>query len=139
MLLRMHPGIFDAADNIKFDEHFVINASHYPDIQDLYIISDFLITDYSSVIFDFALLRRRAAFYAVDIAEYMTDRGFYFSLFDFPFEVCQNNDEAEKMILNFDDKTYFEKLNEFLKEQDFSDNGKASDAAAEWILKHISK
>ena len=139
VLLRMHPGIFDAADNIKFDERFVLNASHYPDIQDLYIISDFLITDYSSVIFDFALLRRRAAFYAVDIAEYMTDRGFYFSLFDFPFEVCQNNDEAEKMILNFDDKTYFEKLNEFLKEQDFSDNGKASDAAAEWILKHISK
>lgn len=57
-------------------------------------------------------------------ADYMTDRGFYFSLFDFPFEVCQNNDEAEKMILNFDDKAYFEKLNEFLKEQDFSDNGK---------------
>ena len=108
-------------------------------IQDLYIISDFLITDYSSVIFDFALLKRRAAFYAVDIAEYMTDRGFYFSLFDFPFEVCQNNDEAEKMILNFDDKAYFEKLNEFLNEQDFSDNGKASDAAAEWISEHIQK
>ena len=43
------------------------------------------------------------------------------------------------MILNFDDKVYFEKLNEFLKEQDFSDNGKASDAAAEWISEHIQK
>ena len=61
----MHPGIFDAADNVSLDERFVINASHYPDIQDLYIISNFLITDYSSVIFDFMLLERRAAFYAV--------------------------------------------------------------------------
>ncbi len=139
ILLRLHPNIFAAADNISFNERFVINASHYPDIQDLYIISDFLITDYSSVIFDFALLKRRAAFYATDISDYMSDRGFYFSLFDFPFEICQNNDEAEKMILNFDDKAYSERLNDFLKEQDFSDNGKASDAAAEWILKHISK
>ncbi len=137
ILLRLHPNIFAAADNISFDERFVINASHYPDIQNLYIISDFLITDYSSVIFDFALLKRRAAFYATDISDYMSDRGFYFSLFDFPFEVCQNNDEAEKMILNFDDKAYSERLNEFLREQDFSDNGTASEAAAEWILNRM--
>lgn len=43
------------------------------------------------------------------------------------------------MILNFDDIAYSEKLNEFLKEQDFSDNGKASDAAAEWISEHIRR
>ena len=40
---------------------------------------------------------------------------------------------------NFDDIAYSEKLNEFLKEQDFSDNGKASDAAAEWILNRMQK
>ena len=139
ILLRMHPGIFDAPDNVSLDERFVINASHYPDIQDLYIISNFLITDYSSVIFDFMLLKRRAAFYAVDIDDYMSDRGFYFSLFELPFEVCQNNDEAENMILNFDDKAYSERLNKFFKKQDFSDNGKAADAATEWILSRMQK
>ena len=85
------------------------------------------------------LLERRAAFYAVDIDDYMTDRGFYFSLFELPFEVCQNNDEAEKMILNFDDKAYSERLNKFFKEQEFSDNGKAADAATEWILNRMQK
>lgn len=139
ILLRMHPGIFNAADDMNLDEHFVINVSHYPDSQELYVISDFLITDYSSVIFDFALLKRRAAFYADDIKDYMSDRGFYRSLFDFPFEVCQNNDEVEAMILNFNDKAYFERLDEFLNEQGFSDNGSASAAAAKWILEHISK
>lgn len=139
ILLRLHPNIFAAADNISFDERFVINASHYPDIQDLYIVSDFLITDYSSVIFDFALLKRRAAFYADDIDDYMSDRGVYISLFDLPFEVCQNNDDAEKMILMFDDERYSEKLNEFFEEQEFSDNGTAASSATEWILKHMLK
>ena len=41
------------------------------------------------------------------------------------------------MILNFDDKAYSERLNEFLREQDFSDNGTASEAAAEWILNRM--
>ncbi len=137
IMLRLHPNIFAKADNINFDSRYVVNASHYPDIQDLYIISEFLITDYSSVIFDFALLKRRALFYADDISNYMDDRGFYFSLFDFPFKVCQNNEELEERILNFDDEKYFEELNVFLREQNFSDKGVASKAATEWIFTHM--
>ena len=83
IMLRLHPKIFAAADNITFDDRYAVNASHYPDVQELYMISDFLITDYSSVIFDFALLKRKALFYADDISDYMDDRGFYYNLFDF--------------------------------------------------------
>ncbi|MGN0493206.1 MAG: CDP-glycerol glycerophosphotransferase family protein [Acutalibacteraceae bacterium] len=139
IMLRLHPNIFAAADNIDFDSRYVVNASHYPDIQELYMISEFLITDYSSVIFDFALLKRRALFYADDISDYMDDRGFYFSLFDFPFKVCQNNEELEERISSFDDEKYFEELNAFLSEQNFSDKGTASKAAAEWILAHMAE
>lgn len=138
IMLRLHPNIFASADNISFDERYVINASHYPDIQELYMISDFLITDYSSVIFDFALLKRRALFYADDISDYINDRGFYFSLFDFPFNVCQNNQELEDSILDFDDEKYREELDKFLYNQNFSDNGGASKAAADWIVQHIN-
>lgn len=137
ILGRLHPNVFTAADGLSFDERFVINVSHYNDIQDLYIVSDFLITDYSSVIFDFILLKRRAAIYADDIDDYMSDRGFYFDLFGLPFDVCQNNDEIEKMILSFDDTKYSEKLNKFFEEQVFSENGTASAAAADWILEHM--
>lgn len=137
ILVRLHPNVFTAADSLNFDERFVINVSHYNDIQDLYIVSDFLITDYSSVIFDFILLKRRAAIYADDIDDYMSDRGFYFDLFGLPFDVCQNNDEIEKMILSFDDTKYSEKLNKFFEEQVFSENGTASAAAADWLLEHM--
>lgn len=139
IMLRLHPNIFAAADNINFDERYVVNASHYPDIQELYMISDFLITDYSSVIFDFALLKRKALFYADDISDYMEDRGFYYNLFDFPFKVCENNQELEDSILNFDEEKYLVELNEFLTEQNFSDNGEASKAATDWILAHMKQ
>ena len=139
ILIRLHPNIAAAADHLDFDSRYVLNVSHYPDAQELYMISDFLITDYSSVIFDFALLGRRALFYAADIAEYKDDRGFYRSLFDFPFPVCQNNEELEDCLVNFDDTRYFEALNGFLEEQNFSDDGQASAAAAEWILSRMDR
>lgn len=137
LLLRLHPNIFAAADGMQLDERFVINASHYPDVQELYVISDFLITDYSSVIFDFALLKRRAAFYAADIEDYMSDRGFYCSLSELPFTVCRDNDELEAAITGFDDAQYLERLNAFLEEQAFSDDGNAAEAAAAWIRAHL--
>ena len=50
----------------------VRNVTKYPDIQDLYLASDVLITDYSSVMYDFANTRRPMIFYAWDIETYRT-------------------------------------------------------------------
>jgi CDP-glycerol glycerophosphotransferase len=51
----------------------------YPDIQELYLAADLLITDYSSVMFDFANTRRPMVFYAWDLDHYRDHlRGFYF-------------------------------------------------------------
>lgn len=139
ILLRLHPNIFEKADGIELDEQYVCNVSRYPDIQELYAISEILITDYSSVIFDFALLNRRALFYADDIADYVTDRGFYTDLFGFPFPVCQSNEELENCIAGFDDEKYFADLKQFFEEENFNENGHASEAAANWILEHMKK
>ena len=52
---------------------------HYDDINDLYIVSDILITDYSSVFFDYAILQRPMLFYMYDMEEYRdVMRGFYY-------------------------------------------------------------
>jgi CDP-glycerol glycerophosphotransferase len=56
----------------------VRDVSSYPEMQELFLASDVLITDYSSVFFDYAALRRPMVFYAYDIASYRDDlRGFY--------------------------------------------------------------
>ena len=54
-----------------------------------------------------------------------------------PDETILNNEELEERILNFDDEKYFEELNVFLREQNFSDKGVASKAATEWIFTHM--
>ncbi|MFX4304214.1 CDP-glycerol glycerophosphotransferase family protein [Exiguobacterium sp. A1_3_1] len=55
-----------------------IDVTHYPDIQELYLVTDLLITDYSSVFFDFANMNRPMMFYAYDLNLYRdTLRGFY--------------------------------------------------------------
>ncbi|MBD8070553.1 CDP-glycerol glycerophosphotransferase family protein [Bacillus sp. PS06] len=78
IILRMH---YLVAENIDLDEYkgFALDYSHYEDIRDLYVISDLLVTDYSSVFFDYAILKRPIIFFTYDIESYRDKlRGFYF-------------------------------------------------------------
>lgn len=78
ILLRMH---YLVAENLDLSgyEDFFYDYSAYEDIRDLYLLSDLLITDYSSVFFDYSILNRPMLFYVYDIDNYRdTLRGFYF-------------------------------------------------------------
>src|SRR5690606_26857582 len=66
ILLRLHYLLSNKMSKMVLPEN-VINASEYEDIQELYLISDVLITDYSSVMFDYALLGRPMIFYCYDL------------------------------------------------------------------------
>ncbi|WP_404329930.1 CDP-glycerol glycerophosphotransferase family protein [Mesobacillus maritimus] len=79
LLLRLHYLLLNRLNESDLPEN-VINASTYHDIQELYLISDILITDYSSVMFDYALLRRPIILYCYDLQEYVSRRGTYFDL-----------------------------------------------------------
>ena len=80
ILLRTHYYIADKLD-VTGMEGFAYNLSKYDDIADIYLISDICITDYSSVFFDYANLRRPLLFYTYDIDKYRDMlRGFYFDM-----------------------------------------------------------
>lgn len=81
LLIRAHYFIHHA---LVDDGTFVFDVSTYQDINDLYKVSDVLITDYSSVFFDYALLQRPMIFYAYDEAQYLKHRGAYFSYSEVP-------------------------------------------------------
>ncbi|RPF54181.1 CDP-glycerol glycerophosphotransferase family protein [Aquisalibacillus elongatus] len=82
VLLRMHYLISENLDLSDYNG-FAYDVSDYVDIRDLYIISDMLITDYSSVFFDYANLKRPIIFYVYDLHKYKEDlRGFYFDIED---------------------------------------------------------
>lgn len=78
VILRMHYLIADSIDLSSYSG-FVYDFSNYEDINELYIVSDILITDYSSVFFDYANLKRPIIFFVYDIERYRDKlRGFYF-------------------------------------------------------------
>jgi CDP-glycerol glycerophosphotransferase (TagB/SpsB family) len=77
-LVHLHPymsSTFDIEDNLK---DFVFHIKNDFTIEELLLISNVLITDYSSIIFDYSLLNKPAAFFAHDLKEYMQERDFYF-------------------------------------------------------------
>jgi CDP-ribitol ribitolphosphotransferase len=78
LLVRLHPFVRSRAAIGPELADFAIDVSDYPDINELMLISDVLVTDYSSAIYEFSLLDRPMAFFAPDHEAYERERGFYF-------------------------------------------------------------
>jgi CDP-glycerol glycerophosphotransferase len=77
LLVRLHSNIVDGAPGDG--DGFVYDVSLYPEISELYLIADLMITDYSSVMFDYANTRRPMLFFTYDLPDYRDRlRGFYF-------------------------------------------------------------
>lgn len=95
ILLRTHYYIADSLD-ITGVEDFAINVSKYNDISELYLISDILITDYSSVFFDYANLKRPMLFFTYDLEKYRDIlRGFYIDIEEeLPGPLLYTNDDV---------------------------------------------
>lgn len=94
LLLRMHYLIANAVD-LTGVEDFAIDVSNYPDVADLYLAADVLVTDYSSVFFDYAYLKRPIVFFPYDYETYRDElRGFYLDYQkDLPGKIVYNEDE----------------------------------------------
>ncbi len=85
LLLRAHPFVSARVrERVVHDDGFVIDVSNHPEINELMLVSDVLVTDYSSAMYEFALLERPIAFHAPDHAAYERERGFYL---DFPADL----------------------------------------------------
>ena len=132
ILLRFHPTVRKFA-NANVNTGNLINVTNYPDIQELMMISDIAITDYSSWIYDFVLSKKPGFIYASDIELYNDERGFYYPLERTPFPIATNNEELIKNILNFDNNEYLDKVEKFLKEKGCIEDGKAAYRVVEKI------
>jgi len=136
ILFRAH---WLVAQNFDFDKYkdFVIDVSNYDDINELYIISDMLITDYSSVFFDYANLKRPIIFYMYDLKAYRDDiRGFYLNINDLPGNIIEKEDdlikEIELLATNF---RYVEKYKKFNEKFNYLDDGQATKRVVDKLIK----
>lgn len=133
LILKMHPSVVRGV-GIPFDlQEFAFNMSG-EDINDVLINTDILITDYSSVVFDFSIMEKPVLFYAYDLESYLGERNFYYNFEEFvPGPVVRTNEEVISTIKanDFD----LNKVRAF-KERFFDDlDGKS----AERIVKELIK
>lgn len=78
LLLRLHPFVRETVRIGPADAGFIVDVSDWRDVNELMLVSDVLVTDYSSAIYEFALLERPILFFAPDHEAYERERGFYF-------------------------------------------------------------
>lgn len=97
------------------------------DAQELCLVSDILITDYSSIMFDYANLRRPILFYTYDMEDYQNDiRGLYLNFNKIaPGPILKNTEELVDAIINIEilKNEYWEKLNAFYNKFCYLDEG----------------
>lgn len=139
ILLRMHVVI---SNKLKLDEDisdFAFNVSGYSDIQELLLISDILITDYSSVMFDFANTKRPMLFFTYDLETYRDEvRGFYLDFENIaPGPFVRTTQEIIDSILNIDkiNEKYKNKYNQFYDQFCYLEDGFASKRVVDKIFK----
>lgn len=123
ILFRPHYYIANSFDFKKY-EGFVYDASKHDDVNECYVISDILITDYSSVFFDYANLKRPMLFYMYDLDEYKGKlRDFYFSLNELPGPIVEVQNDLEKELNNISKywKKYKKKYELFNKKFNYLD------------------
>ncbi|MCD8145676.1 MAG: CDP-glycerol glycerophosphotransferase family protein [Clostridiales bacterium] len=136
VLFRAHYLVASQFDFAAY-EGFVYNVSSYPDINHLYLAADLLITDYSSVFFDYANLRKPMLFYMYDLAAYRDDiRGFYIGLDELPGPIVETEDELLRAIPAqlTDSSQWAEQYETFCRKFSPFDDGHASRRALEIIL-----
>lgn len=131
LIVKYH---YSVKDNINWDKYspFIIECNELWDIQELYLISDILITDYSSVMFDYAILKRPMLFFTYDLEFYKKNlRDFYFDMVEeVPGPIAKTTEELINEIESFDIESYMEiygeKYNAFTEKYNEFDKGTAS-------------
>ena len=137
VLLRLHPNLIGKADASSLvNDESVIDVTRYHDMQELLCVSDLLITDYSSSMFDITMLKKPCMLYATDIEKY--NRGYYFDFAELPFPLARNEEELIGNIRTFDSAAYDESVESFFEKHiGLCEDGNASKAIAGWLTRHI--
>jgi CDP-glycerol glycerophosphotransferase len=132
-LIRQHYKV-KVSENWNRDRR-IINASSYPEMQDILFASDIVISDYSSLVGDYVLLNRPVFLYVPDLEEYKSGRGLYFDIEKSPFWYARSEAELFEKILNVDAESARKNCRDIL---DFyghvCEKGNASEQVCQWIL-----
>lgn len=139
LLVRLHPNIIHKSAYIFQYSDKVIDVSHYPDLYELILVSDIVISDYSSLTFEAGLLKKPVYLFVLDLDSYIAERGFYFEISELPFIVCRSNEEMMMNIVKFDKLIYDRTLEMFYMKLGIYESGRAAATIGEKISSVIGE
>jgi len=139
IMLRLHPSV--ARESVKIPKpDYVIDACNYEDGEELVAACDIMISDYSSIMFEPAFVKKPVFLFATDKKDYIDKE--YDLLIDYdtlPFPLAESNEEMVGNIMSFERQEYEKRLDAFLGKFGVSEDGHASERAAKFILEMINK
>lgn len=137
ILLRLHPSIAKESQKIV-KGNYVVDVSEYDDSQELLAASDMTISDYSSIMFEHAFIHKPVFLFSPDRQKYVNkERDLLIDYDKLPFPIAETNDMLKEQILNFNQKEYVKVLTDFMEQYEISEDGHASERAAEFIINII--
>lgn len=114
----------------------VIDVTGYPDTQELLCAADMLISDYSSIIWDYALTRKPCFLFVPDKDYYINeDRGTYTPMETWPGILCETNEELARAVQNFDEAAYRARIDRYLRDMGSYETG----TACEQVCRRIAE
>lgn len=123
-LVKLHPHLISQSNELVYSKN-VLDVTKYDDIQELLSVADILISDYSSLMFDFGLTKRPCFLYVPDLDEYIkSDRKLYFNINELPFIPVKSNNELVNEINKFDSFKYEKDLERFFNKIGSFEDGK---------------
>ena len=139
-LVKYHYLVADQIDWSPY-EGFVYSFDETVDISRLYLMADLLITDYSSVMFDYSILKRPMLFFAYDLENYKDNlRGFYFDfLAEAPGPISRDTKTLMEDIQSYQWKDWEEKYEAFRKKYNHADRGTASEEMMRLICEMVEQ
>ena len=133
LVLRLHPKIKKFYNGDISSGEYYVDCSDYANEQELLLIADVLVTDYSSIMIEFALLSKPVIFFAYDLDNYISsERGFYLDYKnDLPGPVVYNSDQLIAALRGGIDTS---ELESFTKTQFDKIDGSASKRIVDFVL-----
>ncbi len=134
IFVRLHPNVSNIGGIDEITDHpHIHDVTQAPDIVDYLFVADYMISDYTSAMFDFALLGKPCFIYATDKDEY--DRGFYWTFDQLPFPFAETEEQLVNNIKNFSISEYHKDLNNFKNNiWGVDEDGRGCERLYNWML-----
>lgn len=139
LLVRFHPAVREGDfDKKLFDNDDFVNMTAYPDMQELLMVADMVITDVSSSIYDCILIRKPLLLFMPDFDSYQKScRGLTDEFYRLPYKIFKSNDELIDAVNNYDFEEMRKIQDAYIKRVNGADDGHSAEKIVQKLESYL--